>query len=867
MQDDYNTNRGHGPKVAISRIDRGPPPPPKGNAKNREERVTRACKLCRKRKVRCSGEVPRCGTCQGTDSECVYEQARRDRLKESTDLNASLVTLLKNLSTRVDKDDQEIIRATLEDAEDDLISHTPPMSVKSHGGKRPRSVSAADDGTEGEQHGEAFVTASVGSNEHVDFLGENLMRSREAMETGYIGQNSEIQWLRSVQRQSESGNTDPFGQHYGPPGTSRAAADQRAKALHERRQQATPGSMGHVTDTTFYLDSDNIEVDIAVDPYEMPDPHLAERLFNCYMDTVHDTFPLMPMNFEDQFRRYITSIKNAQAFQIPDQWRAMMGDERDHLLYMTRGVHLLGLRNTVMIISGPNLNLVQALGALAFYFLVIGHVSRAWVMIGLSMRLALALGLHLRNEDPTLNDAKREPLVRTWWCLHSIECLLSSITGRPPVVAAEDCTVSLPKPTSRTAGVDSRHGTRRRTDYGSPSFNAATEEGSASAAESRYFLNRIHVTLISQRVLLSLYSPRTAAQNWVYVQKQVTVLLGDLEEWAKTALPGHASQWDPTTRTANSRKNFLLRISHLSTKILITRPCLCRIERRISHESDESINFNAKSAETCVEAARELAMLFPDRPDSTFMYTQGPWWDVVHIIMQSLAVLLLDMAYRGKKAKGKGTDPHINCIKRLLRWLRAMEAHDAVAKRAYHVIWKILKTCAPVLQDRANEILAEDEEFPNQRQPRMYTPEDIPNEQKQHGLWSMGENPNNILEPSQPLTFEEESFRLQVTSPMQGAEYLQYSHLSQVQMPWNMTFGNPFMTSFDQGAPVLNMQNLWEQPSTFDEGVDYTGAGYSQASQALEPNLQGYWPMPGPSGSMAESPETRFPPNQPRAPQ
>lgn len=31
------------------------------------------------------------------------------------DLNGALVTVLKNLSARVDEDDQEIIRATLED--------------------------------------------------------------------------------------------------------------------------------------------------------------------------------------------------------------------------------------------------------------------------------------------------------------------------------------------------------------------------------------------------------------------------------------------------------------------------------------------------------------------------------------------------------------------------------------------------------------------------------------------------------------------------------------------------------------------------------------------------------------------------------
>lgn len=73
------------------------------------------------------------------------------------------------------------------------------------------------------------------------------------------------------------------------------------------------------------------------------------------------------------------SIRNGRAFLVPDKWRAHMnllfaigakyshligaewrGDERDHLVYMTRAMHLLGLKDIVMAISGPDLELVQA---------------------------------------------------------------------------------------------------------------------------------------------------------------------------------------------------------------------------------------------------------------------------------------------------------------------------------------------------------------------------------------------------------------------------------------------------------------------------------------------------------------------------
>jgi hypothetical protein len=149
------------------------------------------------------------------------------------------------------------------------------------------------------RHGEAFVTASAGSNEDLDHLDEDLTRNRESRETGYFGQNSEVQWLRSVQRQTENSGKEPRDQPHGPPGSGRQAVGERADALHVRRQNAKDndrqGSMKHVTDSSFYLDSHDIDVDILVDSMDFPDPGHAERLLDCYMDTVHPTFPLVSL--------------------------------------------------------------------------------------------------------------------------------------------------------------------------------------------------------------------------------------------------------------------------------------------------------------------------------------------------------------------------------------------------------------------------------------------------------------------------------------------------------------------------------------------------------------------------------------------
>ena len=141
-------------------------------------------------------------------------------------------------------------------------------------------------------------------------------------------------------------------------------------------------------------------------------------------------------------------------------------------------------------------------------------------MIGLSLRLALALGLHLRNEDSTLDESRKDARVHVWWSLHAVECLLSTITGRPPSVAFEYCTVPLPysspaehwtsENTSDKASYQCRDDGSSRlsgsVDQSTPTKNMPTSE--------HYHISRINISLISQRALLHLYSPLTANQSW-----------------------------------------------------------------------------------------------------------------------------------------------------------------------------------------------------------------------------------------------------------------------------------------------------------------------------------------------------------------
>jgi hypothetical protein len=141
-------------------------------------------------------------------------------------------------------------------------------------------------------------------------------------------------------------------------------------------------------------------------------------------------------------------------------------------------------------------------------------------MIGISLRHAISLGLHLRNTDPTMFESRRDTLICTWWTAHLIECLLNIITGRPPVVSEKYCTVPLPN--SLFEKQDSSRvvlslTTRELTDAlaeQSPFDNSHHLPDKTVPSRTSYMNSRIGVLLIMREAQRRLYSPRTATESW-----------------------------------------------------------------------------------------------------------------------------------------------------------------------------------------------------------------------------------------------------------------------------------------------------------------------------------------------------------------
>jgi hypothetical protein len=91
---------------------------------------------------------------------------------------------------------------------------------------------------------------------------------------------------------------------------------------------------------------------------------------------------------------------------------------------------------------------------------------------------------------------------------------------------------------------------------------------------------------------------------------------------------------------------------------------------------------------SCIEAAKTVVDFLPDEPNAHFIYDQGPWWCIVHHLMQAISVLLLALSYPASTSQDSMLLMHY--VKKSIRWLQVME--DPVAERAYQVAMSTFKT-------------------------------------------------------------------------------------------------------------------------------------------------------------------------------
>lgn len=351
--------------------------------------------------------------------------------------------------------------------------------------------------------------------------------------------------------------------------------------------------------------------------------------------------------------------------------------------------------------------------------------ARAWKLAGSAVRGAFALGLHLRNVGSCTSDTSKEVRYRVWWSLYTVEHLLTVMTGRPTCIVDSSCTTPLPVPFDESdfqkEGVSlwiSNAGRNTCSPLEQMTLNNSaakletaadsdtTDEGNdadtkMSRAEyvkslppcmSLYFLQLTSLTTIAKRMTVKLYSPEALQAPWASTEFIIQSLMLDIDSWFMNLPPSYDFTSTQSSQCPLGQRMGLAFLFY-STKIGITRPCLCRLDTSNS-DGDRTYDFCSKTAAECVESACHMLTLFPDSPDAALLHRISPWWCTLHYLMQSTTVLLLELAFQAQHVPEKAAMVS-KAAKKALDWLYTLSKTNAACERAWKLCDGFLRRLAP----------------------------------------------------------------------------------------------------------------------------------------------------------------------------
>ncbi|KAE8156873.1 fungal-specific transcription factor domain-containing protein [Aspergillus tamarii] len=660
-------------------------------------RAKKACKECRDVKTKCDGYQP-CGRCVGFGIDCIYVNGKKEsqerRLQDLEKQVQVYEKLLRQLQLKVMPEDEELVARALAE-----FSRESTDTVTDH------------------SH---FQTGREDLRLGVECVQEDFHGNRRLQPIGFIG-GPEITWVRDLNR----------------------AVEKDTGILNGNTPNQFPSDDSQaLSKVSYFLDDQEITIDDDIGVHIRPSPDIAERLTHLYFHTVHPSFPIISrVSFTQQLESYYTK----PYLRPTKKWLAILNlvfaaaAKFAHLVpqhlvqameapmvYFSRAQRLNFTGS--QLIDHPDLQQVQVEGLIAFLCMAFGHINRSWRACGVAIRSSIAMGINLRSESKEISNISKEIRYRVWWSLYTLENTLSTMTGRPPATADRFCTTPLPIPFEeeqfhvqvavrlladfdfRTEYMRAFAVTRHRfpATPDPPAGKASGQNLAADLAEivpstSLYFVYFVQLTEIMRRAIDLLYSPGFATRPWLTINTAMLDLVDETDEW----LAGLPVVFQFTCyRTAHQfrRQRWSLAFRFHSVRITICRPSLCRSARQ--EPGTELCTEVQKAAELCIDSACQILDLLPNEPDIVWLNQVSPWWCVLHYLMQSVTVLLIEFEYCGRVSTDNTVRVN-SMIEKALMWLSALAIDSLAAQRASevcHDLYRRLFLRSTVEQSRQPEL-------------------------------------------------------------------------------------------------------------------------------------------------------------------
>ena len=343
--------------------------------------------------------------------------------------------------------------------------------------------------------------------------------------------------------------------------------------------------------------------------------------------------------------------------------------------------------------------------------------------------------MNLQNHNKAVHQGSREIRYRVWWALCYTERMLAVMTGRPTSLTETDCSVPLPLPIdeetlfkdearigthSRPTPASRRLSRNSRRNYDqSPSSGSTSDRlpdgvdsvgaqsdlhqaTSTSPSDASCFLAITRLGILTNEVMSRLYRAGVSDETWAQVQKKITDFNARIDEWLRSLPP--VLDFTKKQRDQQFHRHRLhLGFAYYSTRIIINRPALCRIDRKMTGESGKAKENDRIAAAKCVHSAQAVTEMLPNVPNPVYLYGVAPWWCLVHHLVQASTVLMLELSFRADHMPNQAEEV-LGAAKKVVLWLRSMSEENMAARRAWKMCDAMLRKVAPKIGRTVDDI-------------------------------------------------------------------------------------------------------------------------------------------------------------------
>ncbi|SCW03116.1 LAFE_0G03290g1_1 [Lachancea fermentati] len=550
-------------------------------------RVSRACDVCRLKKVRCDGRQP-CIHCTVYSYDCTYNPLHRSRKRSKAASQASrAATTAKQVAVPV-------------------TTTAAPAAAGAGGVVAAASQSTRDVGASSDRYARLLSCVFPELNLEAATADPNRFRDLIA--------RNKFQGLLNV--------------------------GAVAAALSDRPPLA-PSSRSGSTDDEPLRDDDSssqamVQVKIMLPPRDIAQKlilkswHCACVLFRFYhrpnfMRIFNSLYETNPEDYTDEQNKalpLIYSVIAVGALFSKEDYNADDVAARD--FFQDEGYkYFIEAKKLIDVTNATDIQAIQTIFMLTIFLQCSAKLTTCYSYIGVALRSAMREGLHRKITNPNLSPVDLETKKRLFWTIYKMDVYMNCILGLPSCLSEEDVDQELPG------------------DYDDDRITENGIDPQPWGKISSCGMNNEHTKLIMimKHIYEKVYRHRNEAHSASLTFDKINSVQTELNNWSM-ALPlqlkPNYNFVDPQEESLYLQANKFLHLDYLHANIMLYRPFIHNFTsdpKQFPH-----LVFEISMAHNCIKTAQEIVQLACEMVNKKVL--SGSYWFSVHTIFFSVACLI-----------------------------------------------------------------------------------------------------------------------------------------------------------------------------------------------------------------------------------